>query len=107
MKNKNNRKKLTKIISRVSYISVMIFVTCLIIGMFFGDLIYSGVYVFAFGLIVFIVLQIIQYKMMYRCRCRACGHTEIFNNKWIIISGVKSKCPKCGANINIDEATLR
>jgi len=103
MKNKKRRKDLIKPIRRLSYISMFVFLICLTIGMFFGDLIYSGVFVLVIGLVLFLILQIVQYQMMHKCRCRACGHTEIFKNKWIIIKGFQSKCEKCKSDINIDE----
>lgn len=103
MKNKKNRKDLITPIRRLSYISMFVFIACLILGMFFGDLIRSGVFVFSIGLVVFIILQIIQYQWMYKCRCRACGSTEIFKNRWIIITGINSTCKKCTANIDLDE----
>lgn len=104
MKSKKRRADYVKPIRRLTIISIVVLFVCLIVGFVSGDFIKNGLYALVFGFVVFIALHVIQYRMMFKCRCRKCGHVEVFETKRMLIVSVKGRCPKCNTKIKTDES---
>lgn len=102
MKNKT-RKDYIKPMRVLSLISMLFLLACLIIGFVSGDFSGTGFYLLLLGFAVFIALTVWQYKMMYKCRCRKCGHVEVFETKRTVVTDVKRRCPKCNSKLKEDE----
>ena len=103
MKNKKIRQDFIKPMRWLSFISIAVLFLCVITGLLSKDYASTGFYLLLAGFVIFIVLHIIQYKMMYRCRCRKCQSTEVFDMKRLIVTGVKHRCPKCNAKLKKNE----
>ncbi|MFV0392931.1 MAG: hypothetical protein ACK5LC_00825 [Coprobacillaceae bacterium] len=103
MKNKKRRKDFVKPMRLLTIISMVVLIACLLAGFISGDFVNTGFYALLFGFAVFIILHVIQYRMMFRCRCKKCGHVEVFETKRMVITGVKGRCPKCNSKLKVDE----
>jgi hypothetical protein len=102
MKNKK-RQDFVKPLCLLSILSPLVLIICLLVGLVVATYVNIGFFFVALGFVIFIVLHIFQYRMLYTCRCRKCGHVEVFETKWMIITGVKKRCPKCDAKLKIEE----
>lgn len=102
MKNKK-RKDFIKPMKILSLVSLLFLLGCLIIGFVSGDFVNTGFYLLLLGFGVFIALQVWQYKMMTKCRCKKCGYVEVFESKRFVVSSVKKRCPKCNTKLKEDE----
>lgn len=102
MKNKT-RQDFIKPMRRLSFISLLFLIACLLIGFFSGDFSNTGFYLLIVGFVVYIGLTAWQYKMMTKCRCRKCGYVEVFETKRTVVTGVKRRCPKCNSKLKEDE----
>lgn len=102
MKNKT-RKDYIKPMRRLSFISLLFLIACLVIGFVSGDFVNTGFYLLIVGFVVYIALTALQYKMMSKCCCRKCGYVEVFETKRTVVTGVKRRCPKCNSKLKDDE----
>lgn len=86
--------------------SVVIILVCIlaIVGGFVtGDLAYTGFYLMIGAIVVFVAMTAIQYKIKQKCRCRRCGSIEVFEEKKLVVVGVKRRCEKCSSKLREDE----
>lgn len=102
MKNKR-RRDFIKPMRRLTIISLLFLVVCIVVGFVSGDMVNTGFYLLILGFAVYIMSAVMQYKMMSTCRCRKCGNTNVFDTKGGVVVNVKSRCPKCNSKFKEDE----
>lgn len=102
MKNRR-RRDFIKPMRRLTLISLLFLIVCIVVGFITGDMVNTGFYLLLLGFVVYIVATVMQYKMMVKCRCRKCGSTEVFATKRGVVNDVKGRCPNCNSKFKEDE----
>lgn len=62
-----------------------------------------GLYALLLILVIYVITQVVNYRLMKKCRCPKCGNVDVFTKHLGFTTGVKEQCPNCHCQLHPDQ----